>query len=219
MSREKDLIDLIRTANEVYLINPSNNVRTAYILIDDLCELMTKFFLQSKDAAWSAEKANGSFKKFTDITKEVRAKHPGNGKVDRLLTNFDSRRKNRNSFFHDHNMTGLTVSNHNCLEAFCDLYDLLDILFPNAVKNNKTATYLAQVAVIRVLKDCAADSEKEKRFTNLMRTWEHQESKKSLRTKGELFMEFPDRSYQYCVIHYFPQRFYDALITSGLLSL
>lgn len=218
MSREKDLIDLIRTANEVYLINPSNNVRTAYILIDDLCELMTKFFLQSKDAAWSAEKANGNFKKFNDITKEVRAKHPGNGKVDRLLTNFDSRRKNRNSFFHDHNMTGLTVSADNCLEAFCDLYDLLDVLFPDAVKKNKTATYQAQTATIRVLKDCATDDDKQKKFNNLMKNWEHDEGKKSLKVKGEVMMEFPDRSYQYCVIHYFSQRFYDALKSAGLTS-
>lgn len=218
MSREKDLIDLIRTANEVYLINPSNNVRTAYILIDDLCELMTKFFLQLKDKAWKAEKANGHFKKFTEITDEVRAKHQGNGKVDRILTNFDSRRRNRNSFFHDHQMTGLTVSNENCLEAFCDLYDLLDILFPNAVKNNKTALYMAQVASIKVLRECVHDYEIKTKYLNLLRNWEHNENKKTLKAKGEFCLVFPNSNYEYCIIHYNSQRFYDALLTTGLIN-
>ncbi len=126
--------------------------------------------------------------------------------------------KNRNSFFHDHKMTGLTISADNCLEAFCDLYDLLDILFPDAVKKNKTATYEAQTATIRVLKNCAGDDDKQKKFNKLMRNWENKEGKKNLKTKGEVKMEFPDRSYQYCVIHYSSQRFYDALKLEGLIN-
>ena len=115
-------------------------------------------------------------------------------------------------------MTGLTVSTDNCFEAFYDLYDLLDILFPDAVKKNKTATYQAQTAAIRVLKDCATDDNKQKKFNNLMKNWEHDGGKKSLKVKGEVMMEFPDRSYQYCVIHYFTQRFYDALKQANLIN-
>jgi hypothetical protein len=218
MSREKDLIDLIRTANEVYLINPSSNVRTAYILIDDLCELIMKSFLQSTNKKWSPNHANGYFKGFKDISKEIKVKKPKDIRLENILTNIDNRRTNRNQFFHNHKMTGLTVNADNCLEAFCDLYDLLDILFPDAVKNNKTATYEAQTATIRVLKDCASDDDKQKKFNILMKNWEHEEGKKSLKVKGEVIMEFPDRSYQYCVIHYFPQRFYDALNAAGLIK-
>jgi len=46
MSRVDDLIDLIQSANEIYLINPARNVRSAYIQIDDLCELVMKSWLQ-----------------------------------------------------------------------------------------------------------------------------------------------------------------------------
>ncbi|AKB19529.1 hypothetical protein [Methanosarcina sp. WWM596] len=42
-----DLIDLIKNANDIYLVSPSNNVRSAYIQIDDLCELTMKSWLQS----------------------------------------------------------------------------------------------------------------------------------------------------------------------------
>jgi hypothetical protein len=47
MSRESDLVDLIKTANEIYLVNPSGNVRSAYIQIDDVCELIMKSYLQA----------------------------------------------------------------------------------------------------------------------------------------------------------------------------
>ena len=88
-------------------------------------------------------------------------------------------------------MTGLTVSADNCLEAFCDLYDLLDILFPDAVRKNKTATYQAQTATIKVLKDCASDDDKQKKFKNLMKNWEHEELQRRFKAKGELLRSFP----------------------------
>ncbi|MEX0267816.1 hypothetical protein AB3R30_01615 [Leptolyngbyaceae cyanobacterium UHCC 1019] len=46
MSRLDDLIDLLQSANEIYLINPSRNVRSAFIQVDDLCELAMKSWLQ-----------------------------------------------------------------------------------------------------------------------------------------------------------------------------
>jgi hypothetical protein len=33
-----------------------------------------------------------------------------------------------------------------------------------------------------------------------------------------VIVEFPDRSYQYCVILYFSQRFYDALMQENLIN-
>lgn len=46
MSRVDDLMGLIQTTNEIYLINPFINVRSAYIQIDDICELAMKSWLQ-----------------------------------------------------------------------------------------------------------------------------------------------------------------------------
>jgi len=51
MSRLDDLVDLIQSANDVYLINPERNVRSAFIQIDDLCELTMKSWLQSETFA------------------------------------------------------------------------------------------------------------------------------------------------------------------------
>jgi len=47
-ARVDELINLIRAANDIYLINPARNVRTAYILIDNMCELAIKSYLQAK---------------------------------------------------------------------------------------------------------------------------------------------------------------------------
>lgn len=52
MSREADLLSLISTANEIYLSNPANNARSAYIQIDDLCELILKSYLQANVKDW-----------------------------------------------------------------------------------------------------------------------------------------------------------------------
>ena len=45
MSRLDDLIDLMQSACETYLINPSRNGRAAYIQVDNLCELAMKTWL------------------------------------------------------------------------------------------------------------------------------------------------------------------------------
>jgi len=48
MSRLDDLIDLIRTTNEVYFITAPNRVRTVFILVDDIVELALKSHLQEQ---------------------------------------------------------------------------------------------------------------------------------------------------------------------------
>ncbi|MBX7171350.1 MAG: hypothetical protein K1X72_10355 [Pyrinomonadaceae bacterium] len=220
-SREKDLIDLIKTTNEIYLINPSDNARTAYIQIDDLCELMIKSYLDINVQNWSpiSHQRNGRdyFKGFWAITSEIRAAN-NNAAIDTILTRMENRRDNRNQFFHNHNWAGLTVTNENCLQAFCDLYDLLNGLFPNAVNNNRTFVLLAQMGAIRVLRDCFINPDTRIRYNNIVKNWEHFEGKKSLKTKGQLLIEFPNLGFEYCVIHYFSQRFYDALIQANLIT-
>jgi hypothetical protein len=52
MSRTDDLIDLLRATNDILLVNEVQNVRSAYIQVDDLCELALKSFLQATIANW-----------------------------------------------------------------------------------------------------------------------------------------------------------------------
>lgn len=142
MSRESDLVDLIKTANEIYLVNLTGNARSAYIQIDDLCELIMKSYLQANVNTWSpiSHQHNNRdyFKGFWTITAEVRQQLPGNQLVSDLLDRIEGRRTNRNRFFHDHQMTGLTVTDDHCLQAYCDLYALFHALFPTALISHAT---------------------------------------------------------------------------------
>jgi hypothetical protein len=135
MSRLDDLIGLMRSAHYAYLVNPARNVRLAYIQIDDLAELSIKTWLQENVAGWSpiSHQHNGRdyFKGFRTIVNEVQIHNAVNATLPALLPRFLGRRDNRNHFFHDHNMAALTVTEEECLRAFCDLYQLLVELFPD----------------------------------------------------------------------------------------
>ena len=221
MSREADLVDLIKTANEIYLVNPAGNARSAYIQIDDLCELILKSFLQVKKNNWSPVVRTGNgreyFKGFKDVSKEVRQLLTNNKTVNDLLTSIEGRRANRNQFFHNHDMTGLTITDEHCLQAFCDLYDLLNALFPKAFKNYENRVLRAQVAAIRALRDCAQSPIKKQKYNEIVNKWRNEETNKTLRATGEVRIRFPNLAYDYCVIHYYPDQFYDALQESGLI--
>jgi hypothetical protein len=221
MSREADLVDLIKTANEIYLVNPAGNARSAYIQIDDLCELIMKSYLQASVNAWSpiSHQHHGRdyFKGFWAITSEVRHQLPGNQIVSDLLDRIESRRTNRNSFFHDHQMSGLTITDDHCLQSFCDLYALFHALFPTALSNHATPVLRAQVAAIHALRDCAQNPSKKQQYNAIVNGWRNGESPLTLRAKGEVRIKFPNLAYDYCVIHYYPDRFYDELNQKGLL--
>lgn len=229
MSREADLVDLIQTANEIYLINPQGNARSAYIQIDDLCELILKSWLHIKVTGWSPishqHQGRDYFKGFNKITNEIRhaLQNPPlqnrslHQTVDPLLTGFEARRTNRNSFFHDHQMTGLTVTDENCLKAFTDLYDLMNALFPNAFTNHDKPVLRAQMAAIRVLKKCALSPADRRQYNSIVNEWRNEETNKTLKAKGELRLKFANLGYEYCLIHYYPTQFCDALIQAGLI--
>jgi hypothetical protein len=221
MSRESDLVDLIKTANEIYLVNPTANARSAYIQIDDLCELIMKSYLQASINAWSPISHQHSgrdyFKGFWTITAEVRQQLPGNQIVSDLLDRIEGRRTNRNRFFHDHQMSGLTVTDDHCLQSFCDLYSLFHTLFPTALTSHATPVLRAQVGAIHALKDCAQDPAKKQQYNSIISTWRNEEQPLTLRGKGELKLKFSNLAYEYCVIHYYADRFFDELNQKRLL--
>ncbi len=162
MSRVDDLVALVQSANDVYLVNPTRNARMAYILVDDICELAMKSWLQMRDSNWNpiSHQRDGRdyYKGFRTIIDEVRSRTPGNQDLHTLLNRFESRRQQRNHFFHDQNLSGVTVADEECVRAFCDLYDLLRMLFEDefvaSLESNQIAR--AQMVVIRLKRESYA---------------------------------------------------------------
>lgn len=217
MSRAQDLVDLIQTTNEIYLMNPSRNIRSAFIQIDDVVELIMKSHLQQKAKNWSAEKSSGRFKNFRDVSEEVQALFPTDSALKELLERILSRRENRNHFFHDQEQSGLTVSGERCLHAFCDLYLLMETLFPSTIANNATPVMNAQMAAIRALHKAESDPVKKGKYNDILRNWSNEESKPRLKSRGEVKIGFPNLGYEYCVINYYAVKFYDALLEADLV--
>lgn len=164
MSRLDDLIDLTRSIHDTYLVNPARNVRLAYIQVDDLAELTFKTWLQENVADWSAvsHEHNGRtyFKGFRALINEIRQGNGGNVVLPDLLQRFTDRRENRNRFFHDQNMAALTVTEEECLRAFCDLYSLFGELFPDFAGKLKANRIANTQSVFIRLKHAAITEER-----------------------------------------------------------
>lgn len=137
MSKLPYLVAEINAALEVYLSGRTGQQynRTAFILCDDSAELASKLFLLVDTATWKDTKANGNFKRFTDVTADVRAifrakrshDYPA---IDALLERIEARRGRRNEFFHSTRLLDLNFHARDCVEAFCDLLDYGKLLFP-----------------------------------------------------------------------------------------
>jgi hypothetical protein len=216
MSRIDDLVDLIQAANDIYLINPTRNVRMAYIQIDDLCELAMKSWLQMHLPNWSpvSHQHNGRdyYKGFKRIVREVKSQHSDNQALSNLLDRFDSRRDNRNRFFHNQNLSGLTVTEEECLRAFCDLYDLMDMLFGADYRTCLAASRIArtQIAVMRLKSE----------GYSVRRVYDHYQTVVHL--TGPITLHSNNLGHEYCVIYDDPQglydritRYFDSLITEN----
>jgi len=222
MSQLENLIELIRTVNEVYFITAPERVRAAYILVDDIVELSLKTFLydhtkRQQDACqasletaailtsnrhrsnlqayyrkeitldelatglgqaspalrpnfnslmapfdhvqhWSAQQ-NGAHASFHQTVEDVRAVYYADARLGILLNEMFERHERRNQLYHDHQHTVWSIGDRRCLQAMCDMFELLEILFPNfhsAIQNHSTVR--CQIGVLR-LKLAAEGSE------------------------------------------------------------
>jgi len=137
MSKLPYLVAEINAGLEVYLSGRTGQQynRTAFILCDDGAELASKLFLLTDQTNWSDKKANGHFKRFKEVTAEVRAvirtkRAADYPPTDALLTRIEARRERRNEFFHSTHLLDLNFHARDCVEAFCDLLDYGKLLFP-----------------------------------------------------------------------------------------
>src|SRR5438552_1157537 len=107
MSKLPYLVHEINAAMEVYVSGRTGQQynRTVFILCDDAAELANKLFLITDAPAWSETKTNGRFKRFKEVSAEVRnvvqTQRPADhAAVDVLLRRIEARRDRRNAFFH-----------------------------------------------------------------------------------------------------------------------
>jgi hypothetical protein len=180
MTKLPYLIAEINAALEVYLSGRTGQQynRTAFILCDDDAELASKLFLITDNARWSDTKANGHFKRFKEVTEEVRAvilptrpvDHPA---IDMLLVQIEVRRERRNQFFHSTNLLDLTFHSRDCVEALCDLLDYGKLLFPTCWDATVAAAGNMETceAIVRLDKKAYGDPGVSPKVNDILSNW------------------------------------------------
>ena len=130
------LMDEICSGVEIYFTGRTGQqyLKTAFILCDDYTELTSKLFLKIDDPSWTDQKGNGRFKSYHDIHTDVQRvfseKRPTDlTQIEMLLKSMKERHDRRNDFFHSTHLLDLSVTQRNCVEAFCDLMDYGNLLF------------------------------------------------------------------------------------------
>lgn len=106
---------------------------------------------------WSANDPEAR-KEFQDVVAETKQEFPlATGQTTSpmwtLLDEALNRHKTRNKFYHDHHQAGLTINDEKCLRALCDMFDLIEKLFPrfsDEIRRNHTVR--CQIGVIRLKK-------------------------------------------------------------------
>ena len=147
MSKLPYLVQEVNAAIEVYLSGRTGQQynRTAYVLCDDCAELASKLYLITHNANWSDTKANGHFKRFNEVTAEVRTEVAArqaadHARVSALLALIEGRRGRRNEFFHSTHLLDLNLHGRDCVEALVDVLDYGRLLFGPAWDAAVTAT-------------------------------------------------------------------------------
>ncbi|QSJ19752.1 hypothetical protein JYQ62_14185 [Nostoc sp. UHCC 0702] len=95
-------------------------------------------------------------KEFQDVIAEAKQEFPlaagqTTSSMWTLLDEALNRHKTRNKFYHDHHQAGLTINDEKCLRALCDMFDLMEHLFPkfsDEIKKNHTVR--CQIGVLRL---------------------------------------------------------------------
>jgi len=201
------LMDEICTGVEIYYTGRTGGqyLKTAFILCDDYSELVSKLYLLTDNAAWTDKRANGSFKKYHDIVKDVenvvRAKTPHRlPRVKELQDALKQRRKRRNDFFHSTKLLDLNVTTRNCVESFCDLLEYGEILLEadwrTALENSRN---LATLEVMLQLEKLAfSDPSITAKVNKILHDWPR--NTENSKKKGAHVAEYPeDLHFRLCV--------------------
>jgi len=206
----------------------SQYLKTAFILCDDYSELISKLFLRTKNKKWTEKKATSghtncttptcgrspglvavaseTFKNYHDILQEVEGvvgkKIPAQlERVKDLQVAMTNRRKRRNDFFHSTSLLDLSVTQPNCVRAFCDLLEYGEILFGADWRTALEASRnLATLEVMLQLERCAfSDPSIIPKVNKIIQDWPR--NTRNNKKKGAHVAEYPeDLHFCLCVI-------------------
>ncbi|MEZ4865550.1 MAG: hypothetical protein R3C14_29840 [Caldilineaceae bacterium] len=114
------------------------------------------------------------------------------------------RHTSRNKLYHDHHHTAWSVSDLRCLRAMCDLFSLLEVLFPDfndALRDTKHKTVRCQIGVLR-LKLKAEDGQNElvEPYRNALKQLQ----------KDHVY-DLHERSIEHSIVHTVSESFFRAL--------
>lgn len=101
---------------------------------------------------WSINKPNQHVGFYTVVT-DIKALFPANSAESEMLQAVLDRHESRNRLYHDHHHTAWSVSDIRCLRAMCDLFSLLELLFPDfndTLTDPKHRTVRCQIGVLRL---------------------------------------------------------------------
>jgi len=101
---------------------------------------------------WSVNEPD-QFVNFHKVITDVTAIFPSASREVELLGILSDRHQSRNLLYHDHHHTAWSVRDVLCLQAMCDLFELMEILFPNfneLLRNANDKTVACQIGVLRL---------------------------------------------------------------------
>lgn len=152
---------------------------------------------------WSVNEPNRHVGFYTVVT-DVRALFPANSAESNMLTAVLDRHESRNRLYHDHHHTAWSVSDVRCLRAMCELFDLLEMLFPDF---NDTLTALqdktvgCQIGVLRLkLKSEEGQNELVQPYKNALK-----------QLQREHVYDLHERSVEHSIVHTVSEDFFRAL--------
>lgn len=124
-----------------------------------------------------------------------------------LLDEALSRHKTRNKFYHDHHQTGLTIDDDKCLRALCNMFDLMENLFPGTptkdsfeylARRNKTVR--CQIGVLRLKLASQGSTELEAPYIRALKQFNNEHK-----------VVYESKNYEHSVLHTISDRFFNAI--------
>lgn len=101
---------------------------------------------------WSVNEPNQHVGFYT-VVSDVKAVFPANSTESDMLDAVLDRHQSRNRLYHDHHHIPWSISDVRCLRAMCELFNLLEMLFPNfndTLTDPKHRTVRCQIGVLRL---------------------------------------------------------------------
>lgn len=154
---------------------------------------------------WSVNEPNRHATFYTIIT-DAQALFPANSRERDLLDVLFDRHDGRNLLYHSHHHTAWSIENEQCLQAMCDLFELMETLFPDfndALKNAGDKTVACQIGVLRLkLKSEEGQTELVGPYRNALK-----------QLQREHVYDQEDRSVEHSILHNVSADFFRSLRT------